>query len=231
MVRPVLFLLVERRWSGYEHIPAEGEFVAAANHISHFDPLTFGYFLYRGGRPPRMLAKASLFDIPFVGAMLRRTGQIPVHRGTADAASALRSAVEEVGNGECVAIYPEGTITRDPGLWPMTARTGAARIALTTNAPVIPVAQWGPQRIVPPYARGGRGDRRVWPAPRQTVHVVAGPPVDLSRHMGKPLTPDVLRDATEDIMAAITALLAGIRQEQPPAQRHTHRRPENEPAS
>ncbi|MGW6961120.1 hypothetical protein [Streptomyces chartreusis] len=98
----------------------------------------------------------------------------------------------------------------------MTAKTGVARIALTTKSPVIPVAQWRPQRIVPPYARGGRGNRRVRLAPRQAVHVVAGPPVDLSRHMGKPLTPEVLGDATEDIMAAITALPAEIRQEQPP---------------
>ncbi|ANJ12041.1 lysophospholipid acyltransferase family protein [Streptomyces parvulus] len=230
LVRPVLFLLVERRWRGHEHMPAEGGFLTVANHISPFDPLTFGHFQYSSGRPPRMLAKASLFDVPFVGAMLRRTGQIPVHRGTADAVSALRSAVDAVRAGECVAIYPEGTITRDPGMWPMAGKTGAARIALTTGAPVIPVAQWGAQRIVRPYARGGRGDRRVWLAPRQTVHVVAGAPVDLSRYAGLPLTPDVLRGATEDIMAAVTALLAGIRREEPPTRRHTHARPARETA-
>jgi 1-acyl-sn-glycerol-3-phosphate acyltransferase len=217
IVRPVLFVLVRRRWRGHEHMPAEGGFVTAVNHISYLDPLTYGYFQYSSGRPPRLLAKASLFRIPFVGMMLRRTGQIPVHRGTADAATALRAAVDAVNRGECVAVYPEGTVTRDPEMWPMAAKTGAARIALTTGAPVIPVAQWGAHRIVPPYARGGRGDRRVRLIPRQPVHVVAGPPVDLSRHAGKPLTPDVLKEATEDIMRAITVLLAEIRDEEPPA--------------
>jgi 1-acyl-sn-glycerol-3-phosphate acyltransferase len=132
--------------------------------------------------------------------------------------------ITAVNRGECVALYPEGTVTRDPQLWPMAAKTGAARIALTTGAPVIPVAQWGAHRIVPPYARGGRGDRRVRLVPRQAVHIVAGPPVDLSRHHGKDITPDVLKEATEDIMTAITALLADIRGEQPPAERHSVRR-------
>ncbi|MDX3235089.1 lysophospholipid acyltransferase family protein [Streptomyces sp. ME03-5709C] len=224
IAKPVLFVLVRHRWRGHEHIPAEGGFIAAVNHISYFDPLTYGHFQYNSGRPPRLLAKASLFKIPFVGMVLRKTGQIPVHRGTADAANALRDAIAAVGKGECVAVYPEGTVTRDPKLWPMTAKTGAARIALTTGAPVIPVAQWGAHRIAAPYARGGRGDRRVRLVPRQTVHVVAGPPVDLSRHQGKDITPVVLKEATEDIMAAITALLADIRGEQPPAERHSPRR-------
>ncbi|AWW41697.1 lysophospholipid acyltransferase family protein [Streptomyces cadmiisoli] len=224
IAKPVLFVLVRHRWRGQEHIPAEGGFITAVNHISYFDPLTYGHFQYDSGRPPRLLAKASLFGIPFVGRVLRRTAQIPVHRGTADAALALREAVEAVRKGECVAIYPEGTVTRDPGLWPMTAKTGAARIALMTGAPVIPVAQWGAHRIMPPYARGGRGDRRVRLVPRQRVQVVAGPPVDLSRHQGVPLTPEVLKEATEDIMSAITALLAEIRDEPPPVARAAVRR-------
>lgn len=224
IAKPLLFLLVRHQWSGQEHIPAEGGFLTAVNHISYFDPLTYGHFQYDSGRPPRLLAKASLFTIPIVGTVLRRTGQIPVHRGTADAAFALRDAVDAVNRGECVAVYPEGTVTRDPGLWPMTGKAGAARIALMTGAPVIPVAQWGAHRIVPPYARGGRGNRRVRLALRQRVYVTAGPPVDLSRYRGMPLTPEVLVDATEDIMAAITALLAEIRGEQPPAERHTLRR-------
>ncbi|MEU1412084.1 lysophospholipid acyltransferase family protein [Streptomyces sp. NPDC005731] len=224
IVKPVLFVLVKRHWRGHEHMPTKGGFITVVNHISYFDPLTYGHFQYSSGRPPRLLAKASLFTIPFVGMMLRKIGQIPVHRGTTDAAHALRDAVDAVNKGECVAIYPEGTVTRDPQMWPMTAKTGAARIALMTGAPVIPVAQWGAHRIAPPYARGGRGNRRVWLAPRQPVHVVAGPPVDLSRYVGKPLTPDVLKDASADIMAAITALLADIRDEQPPEEPHSVRR-------
>ncbi|WP_329042879.1 1-acyl-sn-glycerol-3-phosphate acyltransferase [Streptomyces sp. NBC_00178] len=231
IVKPVLFPLVSRRWRGLEHIPATGGFVTAVNHISYIDPLTYGHFQYNTGRPPRLLAKASLFTIPFVGMMLRKTGQIPVHRGTADAATALRDAVEAVNKGECVAIYPEGTVTRDPGLWPMTGKSGAARIALTTGAPVIPIAQWGAHRIAPPYASGGRGNRRLSLVPRRRVDIVAGPPVDLSRYAGKPLTQEVLREATEDIMAAITGLLAGIRGEEPPQAPHRARRSVSEQAS
>jgi len=65
---------------------------------------------------------------------------------------AFRAAVAAVQEGKCVVVYPEGTITRDPGLWPMVGKTGAARIALSTSAPVVPVAQWGPQHILAPYA-------------------------------------------------------------------------------
>lgn len=58
--------------------------------------------------------------------------------------------MEGIGQGELIGIYPEGTLTRDPNLWPMTGKTGAARIALTTGCPVIPVAQWGPQELLAP---------------------------------------------------------------------------------
>lgn len=224
LVKPVLFLLVKREWRGWEHMPAKGGFVTAVNHISYFDPLTYAHFQYNSGRPPRLLGKSGLFAVPFVGMMLRNTGQIPVYRESADAARAFRAALEAVNRGECVAVYPEGTLTRDPGRWPMTGKSGAARIALMTGAPVIPVAQWGAQEIVPPYAKGGRGQRRFRPFPRHRVTVVAGPPVDLDAYRGKDLTAEVLRDATEDIMAAITALLEEIRGEQAPAERFDLRR-------
>ncbi|MFI5998445.1 lysophospholipid acyltransferase family protein [Streptomyces sp. NPDC051362] len=229
MVKPVLSVLVKPRWRGQEHMPPTGGFITAVNHISYIDPLTYGHYQYKSGRPPRLLAKASLFRIPFVGMMLRKTGQIPVHRGTADAAFALRDAVDAINRGECVAVYPEGTITRDPRMWPMAGKSGAARLALATGAPVIPVAQWGAHRIAPPYARGGRGNRRLRLVLRQPVHVLAGPPVDLTRYAGKPLTQQVLREATADIMAAITALLAEIRDERPPAEPHKSNRASHRP--
>ncbi|MFJ6213156.1 lysophospholipid acyltransferase family protein [Streptomyces sp. NPDC092296] len=222
LVKPLLLLLVKREWRGWQHMPVEGGFITAVNHISYFDPLTYGHYQYNSGRPPRLLAKSGLFAIPFVGMMLRNMGQIPVYRESTDAAHAFRAAVAAVNSGECVAVYPEGTLTRDPDLWPMTAKTGAARVALMTGAPVIPVAQWGAHEIVPPYAKPGQ--RRFRFFPRQRVTVVAGPPVDLERYRGKDLTAEVLREATEDIMAAITALLAEIRGEQPPAVRFDLRR-------
>jgi 1-acyl-sn-glycerol-3-phosphate acyltransferase len=223
LAKPPLFALVKREWRGWEHMPAEGGFITVVNHISYIDPLTYAHFQYDSGRPPRLLGKSGLFDVPFVGMMLRNTGQIPVYRESTDAANAFRAAVAAVNAGECVAVYPEGTITRDPGLWPMVGKSGAARIALMTGAPVIPVAQWGAQDIVPPYAKGGQGQRRFRPFPRHKVTVVAGPPVDLGSYRGRDLTAEVLREATEDIMSAVTALLEEIRGEKAPAQRYDPR--------
>ncbi|HET9655758.1 MAG TPA: lysophospholipid acyltransferase family protein [Kineosporiaceae bacterium] len=205
VLRPPLMALTKRDWRGAEHLPREGGFVAVTNHISHVDPLTFGHFLYDNGAPPRYLAKESMFRIPLAGRIVAGAGQIPVYRETMDAARALAAAVRAVEEGECVGIYPESTLTRDPGLWPMAGKTGAARVALTTGCPVIPVAQWGAQEILAPYGK------RPHLLPRKTIHVHAGPPVDLSAYAGRPLDAPTLRAATEDIMAAITVLLEGIR--------------------
>jgi 1-acyl-sn-glycerol-3-phosphate acyltransferase len=212
ILRPIMVVLTKRDWHGAEHVPQSGGFVFAANHVSHIDPITLAHFLYDNGRVPRYLAKASLFTMPVVGWVVRNAGQIPVVRESRDAADAIRGAVTAINAGECVAVYPEGTITRDPGIWPMVGKTGAARIALSTNCPVIPVAQWGPQQLLP-----ANKATRLRPWPRKTIHVTAGPPVDLDDLRDRSITPDVLRQATERIMLDITTLLAGIRGETPPA--------------
>jgi hypothetical protein len=93
----------------------------------------------------------------------------------------------------------------------MVGRTGAARLALITGAPVIPIAQWGAQHILP------YGSKKPRLFPRKTVRMVAGPPVDLSAYAGQRLAASTLRAATADIMADITGLLAKIRQQTPPA--------------
>lgn len=211
ILRPSLTVLIRRRWIDGHKIPATGGCVLAANHVSHLDPLTFSHFVYAQGRVPRFLAKASLFDIPGVRRLLRDAGQIPVYRLTADAQAALEPAVAAVEAGEALVVYPEGTLTRQPEMWPMRGKTGAARVALTAGVAVVPIAQWGAQDILFPYAR--------WPhlLPRKTVWCKAGDPVDLEEFRGVPLTPTVLHEATERIMGAITALLADIRQEEPPA--------------
>jgi 1-acyl-sn-glycerol-3-phosphate acyltransferase len=213
VVRPVLTVLTRRRWRGGQHIPAHGGVIVCPNHVSYADPLTFAHFVHDHGRLPRFLAKASLFTVPGLRALLEGTGQIPVLRESDGASQALAAAIDAVRAGRCVAVYPEATITRDPGLWPMAGKTGAARIALATGAPVIPVAQWGPQEILAPYAK------RPHLLPRHTVHVVAGPPVDLSEFAGREQTTEVLAQATEKIMVAITEMLAQIRDERPPAVR------------
>lgn len=213
VAEPLLLLLTKRRWKGGENIPEVGGCVLAVNHVSHLDPLTFAHFVYSWGRIVRYLAKAEMFEVPFVGRIVKGAKQIPVYRRTTDASLSFTAAVAAIEEGECVVVYPEGTITREPNLWPMTGRTGAARIALASGAPVIPVAQWGANDILAPY---GRRPRLL---PRKTVHVTAGRPVDLDDLRAGPVTPEVLHDATDRIMDDVTRLLEGIRGEKAPAVR------------
>ena len=210
VAKPLLRMFTRRQWRGIDNLPTEGGVIVAANHVSELDPFAVGEFLFDNGRPPRFLAKAELFrKAPlkwvFVGAQ-----QIPVSRNSVDASLALEPAVEALRRGECVLIYPEGSATRDPDLWPMKARTGVARLALLSGVPVIPVAQWGPEKLLPYKARRPRL------LPRHTFQVVAGPPVDLSAFVGKPLTAELLRAATDTIMWRVTKQLAELRGETPP---------------
>jgi 1-acyl-sn-glycerol-3-phosphate acyltransferase len=225
LLKPPLVVFFKRDWRGTEHIPENGGFITAVNHNSALDPLSYAHFQYNTGRVPRFLAKVSLFKGGFMGRAMRGTGQIPVFRESKDAIGAYRAAVEAINKGECVAFYPEGTLTRDPEMWPMKGKTGAARVALATQAPVIPFAQWGANLAVPPYPK--RGDIRLFP--RKTLTVQAGPPIDLSEFYGKEPTAAVLREVTERIMDEITVQLADIRQEPAPAERYDQRSLIDEP--
>ncbi len=213
ILKPLLTLLVRRDWRGLANLPATGGFVIAPNHTSYSDALMVAHLLHDNDRPPRFLGKESLFRLPFVGRLLRGAGQIPVYRETRDAQRAFRAAAAAVRAGECVVIYPEATLTRDPDLWPMAGKTGAARVALTTGCPVIPVAQWGPHELLPPNTSRPNLRRR------HTMHLTVGAPVDLSPWQGQPVTTPVLRAATEAIMAAITRELEPLRGETAPLER------------
>jgi len=218
IVRPPLRAMTRRDWRGVENLPTDRGFIAASNHMTNIDPLTFAHFLWDNGFAPKILAKASLFTVPVMRGVLHATGQIPVHRNTAAAGESLEAAVAAVAAGECVAVFPEGTLTRDPDLWPMTAKTGVARLALATRAPVVPVAQWGPQDLL------GRYQKLLRPIPRKKVTVVAGPPVVLDDLYDRPQDTATLREATDRVMDAITALLEGIRGETAPAVRYDMRK-------
>ncbi len=217
ILKPLLTLFTRRDWRGAEHIPAEGPCIIAVNHISHIDPLTFAHFVHDHGRIPRFLVKQELFRVPFVGRLLAGAGQLPVQRRSRDAIQAVQAGVDALASGKVVAIYPEGTITRDPQLWPMLAKTGVARLALATGAPVIPVAQWGAHEVLWPYTK------RPALVPPRTVRYLAGPPVNLSAYDGRPLTAEVLRAATDDIMARIRGQLGDLRGQAPPAAVHDPR--------
>ncbi|WP_262105114.1 1-acyl-sn-glycerol-3-phosphate acyltransferase [Arthrobacter sp. Marseille-P9274] len=211
LVRPVLDLALGRKWSGGEHLPKDRGFIVCPNHNTEIDPLVVGHYVYNHGHLPHFLAKASLFKIPVVGPILGASRQIPVERSSAGANSSLETARSVMDEGGAVIIYPEGTLTRDPDLWPMRGRTGAARLALQTGAPVVPVAHWGANELLPRYAK------KLHLFPRKTARVVAGPPVDLSEFEGLPVTKTVLDAATNKIMDAITVLLEGLRDEEAPA--------------
>jgi 1-acyl-sn-glycerol-3-phosphate acyltransferase len=217
ILRPLLFLLLKRDWKGQGNVPREGGVIIAANHLSWSDPLVLAHFVYKAGRFPVYLAKDSLFKVKGLRRILRRTGQIPVYRDRTDAGLALRDAEKGLTAGECLMFYPEGTCTRDPDLWPMTGKTGAARLALATGAPVIPVAHWGAQRLWP------YGTKKFRPFPRKTMKVIAGPPVDLSKYEGRPLDGPTLTAATADIMRAIADLLGELRGERAPETLYDHR--------
>lgn len=212
MIKPLLFMLTKKDWRGMENVPPEGGIVVAANHVSEIDPLVIGHYLINLRRAPRFLAKAELFRKPPMKWICEGAKQIPVSRHAADASAALVPAVEALERGECVLIYPEGSATRDPNLWPMKARTGAARVALMSGVPVIPIAMWGPEAILPYKAR------RPKLFPRRTMHVLAGPPVDLSAYAGKPLTADLLHSATDTIMRRVASQLSELRGEPAPTE-------------
>lgn len=191
----------------------DGGIIIAANHISWFDPLVIAHALWENDRPPRFLAKESVFRVPVIGSIIESAGQIRVYRETKEAVAAVRDAVAAVQRGECVVVYPEGTITKDPNEWPMAGKTGAARIALATGRPVLPMAQWGATDVMRPY----RKELRL--LPRKTMHVSIGEPVDLSDFADRPMDHDTLEEATDRIMDALSAELAKIRGGEPPAHR------------
>lgn len=213
IVRPLVRLLTRHTWRGLEHVPRTGGCVVVVNHTSHADPFVVAHFLVNVPRLPRFLGKEAVFRIPVAGRILGGAGQIPVSRETSDASRSYSAAVAAVRAGECVVIYPEGTVTRDPDLWPMRGKTGAARVALETGCPVVPLAQWGSHHILSP---DGRTPRLL---PPQQVALAAGPPVDLSAFRDAPLDAEVLAGATDAIMDALSGLVGGLRGTAPPPTR------------
>ena len=218
IVKPLLLAITKREWIDGEKIPATGGCIVVLNHISHIDPLLSAHFVYDHGRLPRYLAKSGLFKNRVLGFFLSAAGQIPVERLTKNAVGAYDAAVAAVNRGECVVVYPEGTITRDPHGWPMTGKSGAARIALETGCPVIPVGQWGAQEILPAYGK------KPSLFPRKTITMRVGEPIDLTDLRAQPRTPATVQQATDRIMAAITRLVEEVRGETAPVERFDMRK-------
>ncbi len=203
LVLPPLKLWFNWRFEGLEHVPSDGPVLVAGNHVSYVDQFAHAYFLVKAGRRPRFLAKAELFEVPLLGPALRGLRQIPVRRGAGDPAP-LERAVEMLRTGECVVVYPEGTVTRNPDFTPMRGRTGVVRIALASGVAITPVATWGGQAV---WQKSGPGSlafgRPIW--------VKAGPPIDLSLHEGRQDDQDLVRELTDRVMDELAALVEDLR--------------------
>ena len=188
---PIFRLTMKRDWRGAEKLPESGRVIVASNHLSYLDVLVLSDFLFTNGRAPRYLGKSGVFRVPIIGKILLAAGQIPVERETDDAKKAVDHAKILLEKGHLLGVYPEGTLTRDENLWPMIAKTGCARLALATDTQVIPIAQWGSQKILPRYT-------------------------NLSRWRGKHEDPQALIEATAAIMQALTSMLEDMRGEKRP---------------
>jgi 1-acyl-sn-glycerol-3-phosphate acyltransferase len=188
---PFVKALYRLRARGVEHLP-EGGFVLAANHTSNFDPWPLGMPLWPR-RQLRFMAKAELFN-PVLSPILRVGGAFKVRRGEGDV-EAMRTAVELVRTGEIVVMFPEGTRQRKGLRKKHSARphNGAARIALTARAPLVPAAISGTDRL-----------SRLGP-----LRVAYGPPLDLSDLDGLE-TKEAANVATQRLMDAIEGLKATL---------------------
>lgn len=203
--------LVRSRYRHLDRIPATGPAILVVNHVSHVDPFLVAKLVIDAARTPRFLAKDSIFAVPVVGPAMRAMGHIPVRRGTADARQSLSAAVAALNAGRLIVLHPEGTVTRDPGGWPMHGKTGAARLALLApDVPIIPVAQWGVQDSIDLY----RKRVRLVPRPRHTLSV--GEPIDLSRYRGQEPSAVLLQEITELIMRRLRTDVAALRGEPEP---------------
>ena len=215
IVAPLIALLFKLEIEGAENLPREGAYVLAPNHYSEADPLAVALAVWKAGRPPRFMAKESLFKVPVLGWILRITGMVPVARSSSAASARLTLETSEtlVRHGRGVIVYPEGSLTRDPQMWPMRGKTGAVRLALAADIPLIPMAQWGCQAVLPRY-----GKLKLWPL-RRPVTVIFGDPVDIESYRENQAQPAALVNATDVLMADVAGLLSQLRGEPAPAER------------
>jgi 1-acyl-sn-glycerol-3-phosphate acyltransferase len=189
LVLPIVRRLFRVRVGGIHHVPLDGPAILAFNHISVLDgPCLAIETAWRRRRESRFLVAAEVFRVPVIGWFLRRYEQIPIRRGERDA-NALEEAIETIRRGALAAIAPEGAVNPFPGEL-QRLRSGVARIALPTGAPVIPVGIWGTHRRWP------KG-RRNWGRPFR-------PGLGIS--YGEPLVPEGDVDRQEDIDALVDAL-------------------------
>lgn len=212
LVLPLFGAMVKLRIRPGAALPAEGPFILSPNHYSEIDPIVMGVVVWKLRRTPRFLAKSSLFRVPALGWLMRFTGQIPVEREAgAQLGAPLKAAALLATRGQGVIVYPEGTLTKDPDLWPMKGKSGAVRMALEQGIPLYPAAHWGTHNWMGHYAK------KIRVVPRTAIDAVVGPPLDLSAYRDKPVTRELVDQATTELMNQIASLVADLRGEPQPA--------------
>jgi 1-acyl-sn-glycerol-3-phosphate acyltransferase len=191
-----------------------GPLILAVNHVSPVDPFLMTAACRKAGVAPRFLATGGIFTAPVVGAVMRACGHIRVDRWTAHVAEALPAAAAALKVNSVVLVYPEGRIGLDPWMWPERGKTGTARMAALSGAPVLAVAQWGAHEVLP-YVAPRRLVRSLASAlvRRPVVRVRFGAVVDLSGLTGT-AGAQAMR-ATRRIIDAIDATLVPLRVDEP----------------
>lgn len=211
----VVFPICRLRVSG-EVAPEQrdGPLILAANHVSPVDPIVMTAACRRAGLAPRFLATGGIFEAPIAGAVMRRSGHIRVDRRRATVVRALPDAAAALRARSVVLVYPEGRIGLDPWMWPERGKTGVARMAAMSGAPVVPVAQWGAHRVLP-YESPKHLLRSLLRAMllRPVVRVRFGKAVDLSGLAGTSGA-QAMR-ATQRIVEGIDRTLAPLRADEP----------------
>ena len=189
-------VLFGARVEGVENVPATGAFILVSNHCSNLDPPILGWATgHQVGRVVHFMAKVEMRSWPVIGWLARQSGVYFVRRGEGDRA-AQRVSLEALGDGRPIAVFPEGTRSRDGRL--RALKPGAAFLAMRSGAPILPVAIAGTHRIFPGRSR--------WPHPTR-VRVSIGQPFTLEHVVGGRLDRVALEAGTERITAEITALL------------------------
>lgn len=211
--RPITRGLTKATWKGQDNFPKDRPFIVIMNHLTEFDAFVIMHFITDEGIAVRAMAKASLFKVPLLGTILRKTKMVEVHRGSERSKDALEAAKQAIRDGETIAIFPEGTLTTDPKFWPMQFKTGAARLALATGAPIIPVVHWGSQNVM---HRFRDSIMKFWK--RHPTTVVAGPAIDLSDLPQDDANREAVQTATRRMEDTVRKMLAEIRNEPVPTE-------------
>lgn len=197
-VAPALRIIYRPEVVGLTNVPGVGPVILAANHVSFADEI---FTPLAARRQVSYFAKAEYFNTPglkgrAMAAFFTRCGHVPVERAdTRSAASVIDIGVDLLREGRALGIFPEGTRSPDGRLYKF--RTGVARLALRSGAPVVPVSLVGTREVQPP------GERR-WHRVPVAVHF--GEPLDFSGRAGEERSARVLREITDTVRAAVQAM-------------------------